>query len=1428
MREHSNCGIGVVASIDNLAEHQIIRDGLKMLKRLEHRGGTLRDGSGDGAGMMLQIPREFFKRVAGAEGEYYVAMTFLPQEEGRRRFCEEIIHTEIEEAGLNLLGSREVPVREEVLGDSARRSLPVIYQYFIEGGVDDFTIYSLRRRIEKRIYREMEKKEFYFASFSNKTIVYKGLITPRQFYEFYEDLLDEEFKSSYVMIHQRFSTNTLPSWDLAHPFRVLEHNGEINTIAGNRSWIEARRGEIYSDEYPKEEVEELFPLTSADNSDSANLDSVVEFLMHTGRKLPEILTTLVPQAWEGRRTLEPKLKKYYEAKSLVMEPWDGPAGLITSNGEEIFATLDRNGLRPMRYTITTDNKLIISSEMGVLDTEFSKIKTSGKLSAGEFLYLNLKEKRLFSREEIVELITKTTDFKEEVKNLRLHRRDLAPGKTSIGSVTETMKRFSYTREDLEISIDYLQENSREMITSTTYDIPLAALDEDNPRLFFDYFRQKFAQVTNPPIDSIREASVFSLTSTYGAKKNLLDPREYRGVTHMFPSPVVSNKNIDNLLKEGAVSVSTAFTDNMEGAIARVVERCLNLARLGKNIILSDRNSSRSIPILLISSAVHHTLIEKGLRSKVGIGVESGEIREIGHYALLIGYGVDIVNPYLVLDYLAAENRDLTPYYRGVDNGIKKIMSKMGISSVASYRGAKISEAVGLSSALCKRYLGDTPTEIEGIGLKEIEEEIDARERAGYSPDKSIGEFSSSRKGIPHRDSYENAKLLHSALKDKDYDLYMRYSTSLNEGNYSLRNRFALKVDPIPVHEVESEREIMKRFVAGAMSFGALSKSTHENIATVFNTIGAASNCGEGGENPERFNTPSASMVKQIASGRFGVTTSYLMSAHEIQIKMGQGAKPGEGGHLPGAKVNKEIARVRNTVDGIDLISPPPHHDIYSIEDLAQLIYDIKNLNTKAGVSVKLASESGVGIIASGTVKAGADKVVISGSEGGTGAAMASSLKYAATPWELGLSDTHKTLCENKLRDLVKLQVDGGIRTGYDVVVAALLGADEYAMGTGLLIAQGCIVCRRCHTNSCPVGITTQKVELQARYTGDPQELLLYLRFIAQEVRVLLAAMGVRSMDEIIGRSSLIREKKREGDPLQYKTKPLDFTSIFREVVSEELPTSHKKDIGSLNRDLLRRFKEAESSYMGSIDNTHRSFGTTLAGFMEQDSSYSHPKEMTISLKGYAGQSFGAFSTKGQTTILEGYGNDYVGKGLSGGTVVIKMPREAEDNSGCIAGNTVLYGATSGRVYLNGYAGERFAVRNSGATCVVEGIGNHGCEYMTGGSVIILGGVGENFGAGMSGGTAYLLLDHLNTDSINHDIVEYFDLSHRDMEYIEEELRNHMKYTDSSVAQRVLGRDIATSFVKVASKKYLEKVGNLSPEIKSIRLRIDQRKEEAAQ
>ena len=1428
MREHSNCGLGVVANIDNMAEHQIIRDGLKILKRLEHRGGTLRDGSGDGAGMMLQIPRDFFKKVMGVEGNYYVAMTFLPQEKKKRSFCEEIIFSEIKKSGFTILGSRVVPVREGVLGESARSSMPIICQYFIEGGKDDFSMYSLRRRIEKRIYNIMEKKEFYFASFSNKTIVYKGLITPGQFYEFYEDLLDEDFKSAYAMIHQRFSTNTLPSWDLAHPFRVLEHNGEINTIAGNRSWIEARRGDIYSDEYSREDVEKLFPLTSIDNSDSANLDSVVELLMHTGRKLPEILTTLVPQAWEGRRTLEPKLKKYYEAKSLVMEPWDGPAGLITSNGDEIFATLDRNGLRPMRYTVTTDNKLIISSEMGVLDTDFSKIKTSGKLSAGEFLYLNLKEKRLLPREEIVELIAGTTDFREEVKNLKFHKRESTPVRTSMASVIEAMKRFSYTREDLEISIDYLQKNSSEMVSSATYDIPLAVLDEDNPRLFFDYFRQKFAQVTNPPIDSIREASVFSLTSTYGAKKNLLDPREYRGVIHMFPSPVVSNRNIDALLREGAVSVSTAFRDDIEDAIKKIVERCINLARLGKNIILSDRNSPRSVPILLISSAVHHALVEEGLRSKVGIGVESGEIREIGHYALLIGYGVDIVNPYLVLDYLSGENRDLTPYYRGVDKGIKKIMSKMGISSVASYRGAKIFEAVGLSSDLCRRYLGGTPTEIEGMGLKEIQKELYKREGAGYSPDKSIGEFTSLKKGLPHRDSYENIKMLHSALKDRDYEAYRKYSHTLNEGNYTLRNRFSMEIDPIPVHEVESEREIMKRFVGGAMSFGALSKKAHENIATVFNTMGAASNSGEGGEDPGRFNTPSASKVKQIASGRFGVTTNYLMDAQEIQIKMGQGAKPGEGGHLPGAKVNKEIARVRNTVDGIDLISPPPHHDIYSIEDLAQLIYDIKNLNRKASVSVKLASESGVGIIASGTVKAGADKVVISGSDGGTGAAMASSLKYAATPWELGLSDTHKTLCENKLRDLVKIQVDGGIRTGYDVITAALLGADEYAMGTGLLIAQGCVMCRRCHTNSCPVGITTQKTEFQERFAGDPQELLLYLRFIAQEVRELLAVMGVRSMGDIIGRSSLLRDKLQTETPQGDKSETLDNTSVLREVISNEPPTLHKRDTGPLNMDLLSSYEAGSISYSNSINNTHRSFGTTLAGKMECDSSNGSHAKMDIALKGYAGQSFGAFSTRGQTIILEGYGNDYIGKGLSGGTIAIKKPGEVMEANGCIAGNTVLYGATSGKVYLNGYAGERFAVRNSGASCVVEGIGNHGCEYMTGGSVVILGGVGENFGAGMSGGTAYLLLDHLNNNSINHDIVEYFELSHRDVEYIEEELKSHIKYTGSSVAEKALREDISNAFVKVASKKYLEKVGNLSSDIKSIRLRIDQTRKEAVQ
>ena len=1401
MKEHSNCGIGVVANIDNRPEHQVVREGIKILNRLEHRGGTLRDGSGDGAGIMTQIPRDFYKKVAGIEGNYYLAMTFLPRDEKKRLFCEEIIADEIRRSSLIIKGERSVPVREAVLGESARRSLPYIYQYFIDGTTDDFIIYSTRRRIEKRIYETLPKNEFYFVSFSDKTVVHKGLITPKQFNVFYQDLLDVDFKSATVMVHQRFSTNTLPSWDLAHPFRVLEHNGEINTIAGNRNWIESRSQDTYSQRYSKDTIEGLFPLTSDSNSDSANLDSLIEFMMHTGRKLPEIMTTLVPQAWEDNPLLPERLKKYYTAKSLVMEPWDGPAGLIASNGDEIFATLDRNGLRPMRYTITTDNKLIISSEMGVLDTEFSKVKVSGKLSAGEFLYLDLNKKRLLEKDDILEIICSSTNYESETNNLKIHKRRYSSGETlKKDEVEKLMNRFSYTREDVDVSIDHVADNGVEKVASGAYDIPLAVLDEENPRLFSDYFRQKFAQVTNPPIDPIRESSVFSLTSNYGPKKNLLDHREDRGTIHMYSSPVLTNKDIEALKEEGARTVSTGFTRDLETAIESVVGQCLNLACGGINIILSDRGTTRSIPVLLIASAVHHRLIEAGYRNRIGLAVESGEIREINHYALLIGYGIDVINPYLVLDYLTVKKADISGYLRGADKGIKKIMSKMGISSLASYRGAKIFEVIGLKKDLCNRYLGGTPSIIEGLGLEEIEKELLKREEISYTTREITGEFSSGRGHLKHKDSYDNIKILHQALANKSYDEYREYSTSIYRGEYSLRNLLTIKNDPISIDEVEREDEIMKRFVAGAMSFGALSEKAHENIATVFNLIGAMSNSGEGGEDPERFKDNRISQVKQIASGRFGVTTNYLMNARELQIKMGQGAKPGEGGHLPGSKVNKKIAMVRNTIEGIDLISPPPHHDIYSIEDLAQLIYDVKNLNTSATVSVKLASVSGVGIIASGTVKAGADKVVISGSEGGTGAALTSSLKYTATPWELGISDTHRVLCENNLRDLVKIQGDGGLRTGYDILVAALMGADEFALGTGLLLAQRCIMCRRCHTNSCPMGLTTQKAELQDKYQGDPAELLLYLRFIAREIRELLASIGAKSLEDIIGKTSLLIKKKVAG----YKKSQLDFTEMLKEAERNTSSSSHPRDINFLNKEIVAEYTRGKRSFDKEISNIHRTFGATLGGVIQETSS----DNTSINLRGYAGQSFGAFTVKGQRIILEGYANDYVAKGLSGGVIAVKKPSDSK-SGGCIAGNTVLYGATSGDLYLNGSAGERFAVRNSGANCVVEGIGNHGCEYMTGGNVIVLGDIGANFGAGMSGGIAYLMENSLESNNVNRDSVEFFEVDARDENFIKLQLENHVKFTGSEAATSILRGDISRTFIKVASRNYLIKTGRLN-------------------
>ncbi|MCS5420905.1 MULTISPECIES: glutamate synthase large subunit [Psychrilyobacter] len=1411
MKEHSNCGIGVVADINNIPQHQIVREGIKILNRLEHRGGTLRDGSGDGAGLLVQIPREFFKEKTGIDGDYHVAMTFLPKNEILRKTCIDIILEEASSAGAFILAEREVPVKEEILGSSARKSLPYIYQYFIEipQSKNNFSAYTLRRNIEKRISAEgIFKKDFYFASFSNKTVVYKGLITPKQFNDFYTDLSEESFKSAYVMIHQRFSTNTLPSWDLAQPFRILEHNGEINTINGNTAWIEARKNDTYSKEYLKDEIENIFPLTGSENSDSANLDSVVEFMMYTGKKLPEIVTTLVPQAWEKNNNLEKNLKEYYEAKSLVMEPWDGPAGLITSNGDEIFASLDRNGLRPMRYTITTDNKLIISSEMGVLDTDFSKIACSGKLSAGEFLHLDLIEKKLLTRNEIIERIISTTDYTEEIKNLKKYSRaEEMKAHMEIGEIENLLDRYSYTKEDIDMSIEHLAIEGKEMVASTNYDAPLAVLDEKNPRLFFDYFKQKFAQVTNPPTDSIREKSIFSITSHFGGRKNILDSTEDRGIIHQFTSPIVENKYISGLKKQNSAVISTAFEKNMEKSLKEIVENALSKAKENKNIILTDRGSKRSIPTLLAISAVHHALVKAGLRGRIGLAAESGEIREITHYALLIGYGADLVNPYLVLEYLAVKELDTAKYLKAVDDGIQKIMSKMGISSIASYRGAKIFEGIGLSRELCSKYMGNTSSDLDGLNIEDIEKEVILREEAGYSHRKSIGEFISLKNGLAHKNSYDMVKKLQEAISSKDYMKYKEYSDSFHRVKGTLRDHFNLKNNPIPLWEVESEEDILKRFVAGAMSFGALSKEAHETIAMAFNSIGAMSNSGEGGEDNDRLRDNRISQVKQVASGRFGVTTNYLMHARELQIKMAQGAKPGEGGHLPGHKVSEIIGKVRNTVPGTDLISPPPHHDIYSIEDLAQLIFDLKNLNTDARVSVKLASEKGVGIIASGTVKAGADKVVISGSDGGTGAAVSSSMKFAATPWELGLSDTHKVLCENDLRDLVKLQVDGGIKTGYDIVVAALLGADEYAFGSGLLVAEGCIFCRRCHTNSCPVGITTQKEELRKKFTGSVEDIIIYLKFIASEIRELLGSIGAKSLEEIIGRSSLLSSDLGSG----YKKSKLNFDPIFREVRSQKEYCGNINTVDHLNEVICQNSNHGNLEYHGIIDNTNRSFGTTIAGKAQLEAFENNGKtNLNINLRGYSGQSFGAFAVKGQKITLEGYGNDYVAKGLSGGTIIIKKPQEADypSDMGCIAGNTVLYGATGGELYLNGSAGERFAVRNSGASAVVEGIGNHGCEYMTGGHVVILGNTGNNFGAGMSGGTAYLLKEKFLEGNINMDMVECFDINEKDLGILEDLLKKHLEYTESEIAENILKKGFKNNFIKIASKRYLEKTRNI--------------------
>ncbi|WP_018247346.1 glutamate synthase large subunit [Orenia marismortui] len=1472
--ERDNCGVGFITNINGEKSHKVVEKGLEILVRLEHRGAVGADPeTGDGAGILMQLPDEFLRTKMKEEGlelpqkgDYGVGMIFLPRKSDECLLAEGITEKIIEEEGQEVLGWRDVPLNETVIGESAASTLPVIKQVFIKkaDNIDNFELklYIIRRRIEKAIEdSEIKNTEFFsIPSLSNRVLVYKGLILPAQIKEFYLDLQDPTLKSAIALVHQRFSTNTFPSWDLAQPFRYLAHNGEINTLTGNINWMDAREPDLDCERIGND-IDKLFPITNPIDSDSANLDHAFELLVASGMSLVEAMTMLVPEPWEKNDFLKDQVRDYYEYNAGLMEPWDGPAAIAFTDGTQMGATLDRNGLRPARYIVTKDGFVIMASEIGTLEVDPANISESRRLQPGKMLLIDTEEGRILSDEEIKEKVSTARPYGEWLKENKKYLKDLTGGKERYGEDFDTivtrLKSFGYSREDLSVIISPMAENKKESIGSMGNDEPLAVLSNRSKSLF-DYFKQLFAQVTNPPIDPIREEIVMSLKTNLGVKANILEKTADKARTIELESPILSNEDLDKIIHLNdeefrAKSIPMVFDPEEKNGLEKGLDRLFHYAEesidAGYNVlVLSDRkidDFNAPIPSLLATSALHNYLIKENKRNGVDIIVETGEAREVMHFALLIGYGALAVNPYLALEtisymtdkelYLDAADSDTLNsrkkgYIKAINKGLLKIMSKMGISTIQSYRGAQIFEAVGLSQGFIDQYFPGTTSRIEGIALDVLEREIlDNHSKAFKELNDSNenlleneGKYKWRPKGEHHLFTPEAISTLQYAAKTNDYELYKEYSKMINDqsGNLStIRGLFKFKDrNPIPISEVEPVEEIRKRFVTGAMSYGSISKEAHETIAKAMNAIGGMSNSGEGGEDPERFEDNRRSAIKQVASGRFGVTTHYLVNADELQIKMAQGAKPGEGGHLPGHKVTEEIARVRHTSPGIDLISPPPHHDIYSIEDLAQLIFDLKNVNPEARVSVKLVSRIGIGTIAAGVSKAHADMILVSGYDGGTGAAPLTSIKHTGLPWELGLSETHQVLIKNNLRGRVRVQADGQMKTGRDIAIAALLGAEEYGFSTSSLVVLGCIMMRACHSNTCPVGVATQNPELRKRFSGRVDDLINFFTFIAQEMREIMAELGFRTVDEMVGRV----DKLEMNEAIKHwKSEGIDLTKILHQ------PTLPKKIAGRcvekqdhgidevLDRKLIDLATPAlEKGEKVDLDldiyNTNRTAGTMLSGEIAKRYGAQGLDDDTINInfKGYAGQSFGTFGMQGLTLNLEGQANDYIGKGLFGAKIIIKKPKtsdfKAEEN--IIGGNTILYGAIRGELYMNGIAGERFAVRNSGASAVVEGVGDHCCEYMTGGRVVVLGETGRNFGAGMSGGIAYVYDIAGNfEDKVNQGIVNIEELEEDDILELKSLLEKHVEYTDSERGKEILADwdKSLSKFVKVISPAYKE-------------------------
>ena len=1477
--EHDACGVGMVVNIHGGKSHDLVDNALKVLENMEHRGAETRDKTGDGAGIMLQIPHEFILLQGipvPEKGKYGTGLVFLPKDEKAQQDILSVIIEEIEREGLTLMHLRAVPTNPEVLGAAAREVEPDIKQIFVTGIADEQVpvferiLYKIRKRIENRV----DNEDFYICSLSNKNIIYKGMLTSGQLRRYFPDLSNDYFTSGLALVHSRFSTNTFPKWKLAQPFRLLAHNGEINTIRGNRGWMKARESVLSSEALG--DIKDLRPIVQEDMSDSASLDNVFEFLMLSGLSLPQAMAILVPESFNDKNPISEDLKAFYEYHSILMEPWDGPAALLFSDGRYAGGMLDRNGLRPSRYTITKSGMMVVASEVGVMDFEPGDVVSKGRLQPGKILLIDTQEGKIYYDGEIKEQLAKAHPYRDWLNENRVQLEKLKSGRhveNGVSNLEQKLVTFGFGQEDIDKTIIPMATAGQEPVAAMGNDTPLAVVS-DRPQVLFNYFRQQFAQVTNPAIDPIREELVMSLTEYIGAVgTNILTPDASNCKMVRLPQPVLTNTQLDILcnirykgFKTKKLSILFEMNKSEEGLRQALDDLCKEAEASvdeGVNyIILSDRDIDEkhaAIPSLLAVSAVHHYLISVGKRVQTALIVESGEIREAMHAALLLGYGASALCPYMtfaILDDLVKKHKIQEEYataeknyIKAVDKGLKKIMSKMGISTIRSYRGAKIFESIGLSEDLLRRYFGTEVSTIGGIGLKEIARDaIRLHEQANQQTMlQNQGLFAWRKDGIKHAWNPETIANLQLATRLGSYKKYQEWEKMVDEKESPIfiRDFFKFKkaTKPTPIEEVEPVESIVKHFVTGAMSFGALSIEAHEALALAMNKLGTRSNTGEGGEDNARYHSEVdgvslSSKTKQIASGRFGVTAEYLVNAEEIQIKVAQGAKPGEGGQLPGFKVNEIIAKTRNAIPGISLISPPPHHDIYSIEDLAQLIFDLKNINPTAAVSVKLVAESGVGTIAAGVAKAKADLIVISGAEGGTGASPASSMRFAGISPEIGLAETQQTLVMNGLRNQVRLQTDGQLKTAKDVIIMAMLGADEFSFGTLPLIVLGCVMMRKCNTNTCPMGVATQNPELRKHFLGRSEYVVNFFTFLAQQVREYLSEIGVHSLKEIIGHTELIEVCTLDGSAAE-KWRTIDFARLLHKPETEKALYWDRgaltKVSGVKDEEIIRTAEKAinsgeEVTLDYTIKNTDRAVTTMLSGVIAKKYGEEGLPDNTINIKfkGSAGQSFGAFAVHGLNLKLEGECNDYFGKGLSGGRISILPPARsgedfhAEDN--IIAGNTGLYGATSGELYINGKVGERFGVRNSGAIAVIEGAGDHCCEYMTGGRVVVLGKTGRNFAAGMSGGVAYVYdPDHTFDYFCNMDMVELSlvedSVSRKELLEL---IRQHYLHTGSALAGRMLDdwQHYVDNFIQVVpieykrvlqeeqNKKLQEKIANI--------------------